>query len=177
MTDMTTPKTKASEHPTLASCDGSADDLEREQRRRNRIRDRKFRIHFNRFRLTAKHLCECGLRFTAKGISQHQRACQIYQQRWGHLRPPNIVISRNFSAYFLGLPLISAANAEEQSAFFGCSPGKNRRFSKGRKVIFPAGAVAQIARSCARCAAGEPLFGADGGGVCGLDSALHSVSQ
>ena len=157
MTDMTTPKTKASEHPTLASCAGSADDLEREQRRRNRIRDRKFRIHFNRFRLTAKHLCECGLRFTAKGISQHQRACQIYQQRWGHLRPPNIVISRNFSAYFLGLPLISAANTEEQSAFLECSSGQTRWFFWRRKAIFPASPAAQIGRSGARCDPAQAL--------------------
>ena len=65
---------------------------------------------------------------------------------------PNIIISRIFSAHFLGLPLISAANAEEQSAFFGYSPEKNRRFSKGRKAIFPTDAAAQGARSCVRCA-------------------------
>jgi hypothetical protein len=47
----------------------------------------------------------------------------------------NIVISRIFSAYFLGLPLISAANAEEDWAFFGDSGGQNRHFPKRRKGI------------------------------------------
>ena len=81
----------------------------------------------------------------------------------------NIVISRIFSAYFLRIPLISAANAEEESAFFGGSFGQNRRSSKGRKAILRAGAAAaQVARSRPRCAAGKSLFGADGRGVRGL---------
>jgi predicted GIY-YIG superfamily endonuclease len=47
----------------------------------------------------------------------------------------------------LGLPLISAANAEGERAFFGGSSGENRRFSKGRKAIFRAtAAAAQVAR-------------------------------
>src|SRR5206468_10034404 len=70
----------------------------------------------------------------------------------------NIVISRIFSAYFLGLPLISAANAEEDWAFFGDSAGQTRRFAKGRKASFPAtAAAAQVARSCLRSAALESL--------------------
>src|SRR6266403_3028680 len=82
----------------------------------------------------------------------------------------NIVISRSFSAYFLRFPLISAANAEEESAFFGGSCGQNRRFPKGRKAIFRLGtAAAQVARSRPRCPAGKSLFGADGRGVRGLD--------
>jgi len=69
-----------------------------------------------------------------------------------------MVISRIFSAYFLGLPLISAATAEEDWAFFGDSAGQTRRFSQGRKASFPAtAAAAQVARSCLRCAAGESL--------------------
>src|SRR5437867_13457218 len=48
---------------------------------------------------------------------------------------PNIVISRIFSAYFLRFPLISAANAEEESAFFGGSFGQNRRLPYGRKAF------------------------------------------
>src|SRR2546426_10090587 len=82
---------------------------------------------------------------------------------------PNIVISRIFSAYFLRFPLISAANAEEESAFFGGSFGQNRRFSRGRKAILRASAAAaQIARSRPRCAASKSLFGADRRGVRGL---------
>jgi len=82
---------------------------------------------------------------------------------------PNIVISRSFSAYFLRFPLISAANAEKASAFFGGSCGQNRRFPKGRKAISRLGtAPAQVARSRPRCAAGKSLFGADGRGVRGL---------
>src|ERR1051325_11684715 len=42
-----------------------------------------------------------------------------------HGIPSNLVISRIFSAYFVGLPLISAANAEEEWAFFGGSLGQN----------------------------------------------------
>src|SRR5438309_5432593 len=90
----------------------------------------------------------------------------------------NIVISRIFSAYFLRFPLISAANAEEESAFFGGSFGQNRRFSKGRKAILRAGAAAaQVARPCPRRAAGKSLFGADRRGIRGLDSAIYSLSQ
>src|SRR5205807_6486794 len=90
----------------------------------------------------------------------------------------NIVISRIFSAYFLRIPLISAANAEEESAFFGGSFGQNRRFSKRRKAILRGGAAAaQIARSRPRCAASKSLFGADRRGVRGLDSAIYSLSQ
>src|SRR5207249_2436980 len=48
---------------------------------------------------------------------------------------PNIVISRIFSAYFLRFPLISAANAEEESAFFGASFGQNRRFPAARREL------------------------------------------
>src|SRR5438128_10915456 len=48
---------------------------------------------------------------------------------------PNIVISRIFSAYFLRFPLISAANAEEESASFGGTSGQNRHFSNGRKAF------------------------------------------
>jgi integrase len=46
---------------------------------------------------------------------------------------PNIVISRIFSAYFLGLPLISAANAEEESAFFGVRPERIGVFEREEK--------------------------------------------
>ena len=82
---------------------------------------------------------------------------------------PNIVISRIFSAYFLRLPLISAANAEEESAFFGGLFGQNRLFPEGRKAILRAGAAAaQVARSRPRCAAGKSLFGADRRGVRGM---------
>jgi len=67
------------------------------------------------------------------------------------------------------LPLISVANAEEESAFFGGSFGKNRRFPKGRKAILRAdAAAAEVARSRPRRAAGKSLFGADRRGVCGL---------
>jgi hypothetical protein len=59
----------------------------------------------------------------------------------------NIVISRNRSAYFFGLPLISTGNAEERSAFFGGSLSQNRCSPEGRKAIFSAGAAAQVARS------------------------------
>jgi hypothetical protein len=62
----------------------------------------------------------------------------------------NIVISRNRSAYFFGLPLISTGNAEERSAFFGGSLSQNRCSPEGRKAIFRAGAAAQVARSCPR---------------------------
>ena len=90
----------------------------------------------------------------------------------------NIVISRIFSAYFLRLPLTSAANAEEESAFFGGLSGQNRLFPEGRKVILRAGAAAaQVARSRPRCAAGKSLFGADRRGVRGMDSAIYSLSQ
>jgi integrase len=44
----------------------------------------------------------------------------------------------------LGLPLISAANAEEQSAFLGCSSGQTRWFLWRRKAIFPAGAPRKL---------------------------------
>src|SRR5882724_8429981 len=81
----------------------------------------------------------------------------------------NIVISRSFSAYFLGLPLISAANAEGESAFFGGSFSQNRPFPRAGKAILRASAAAaQIARSCPRCTAGKSLFGADRRGVRGL---------
>src|SRR5256885_16848679 len=70
---------------------------------------------------------------------------------------PNIVISRIFSAYFLRIPLISAANAEEESAFFGGSCGQNRRLPKGRKAILRAGpAAAQVARSARKSSAHAP---------------------
>jgi len=90
----------------------------------------------------------------------------------------NIVISRIFSAYFWRLPLISAANAEEESAFFGGLFGQNRLFPEGRKAILRASAAAaQVARSRPRCAAGKSLFGADRRGVRGMDSAIYSLSQ
>ena len=88
---------------------------------------------------------------------------------------PNIVISRIFSAYFVGLPLISAANAEEEWAFFGGSLGQNTPSAERRKAVSRAAAAAQVARSCARCAAGEPLFDAHGRGLYWLDSPLHSL--
>src|SRR5213596_3073490 len=90
----------------------------------------------------------------------------------------NIVISRIFSAYFLRFPLISAANAEEESASFRGSSRQNRRLPNGRKAILRSGAAAaQIARSRPRCAASKSLFGADRRGVRGLDSAIYSLSQ
>ena len=93
-------------------------------------------------------------------------------------RASNIVISRIFSAYFLGLPLISAANAEERWAFFGGSSGENRRFCGRRKAIFRASAAAtQVARPCPRCAASESLFWPDRRGIRGLDSSLYPLSQ
>src|SRR5205814_6735103 len=80
--------------------------------------------------------------------------------------------------YFLRIPLISAANAEEESAFFGGSFSHNRPSPKARKAILRAStAAAQVARSCPRCAAGKSLFGADRRGVRGLDSAIYSLSQ
>jgi len=54
----------------------------------------------------------------------------------------NIVISRSFSAYFWRFPLISVANAEEESAFFGRSFSQNRRLPKGTKAISPVVAAA-----------------------------------
>ena len=75
----------------------------------------------------------------------------------------NIVISRIFSAYFLSFPLISAANAEGESAFSGGSFSQNKYFTKRRKAISRAvTAAAEVARSRPRCAAGKSLFGADG---------------
>jgi len=69
----------------------------------------------------------------------------------------NIVISRSFSAYFLGLPLISVANAEEESAFFGGSFSQNRPFPRARKAILRAStAAAQIARSARKSSAHAP---------------------
>jgi hypothetical protein len=89
-----------------------------------------------------------------------------FSLNWGTMHRSNIVISRIFSAYSWRFPLISAANAEEESAFFGGSFGQNRCFSKGRKAIFPAvAAAAQVTRSRPRCAACKSLFGADGRGV------------
>src|SRR5437764_14361583 len=82
---------------------------------------------------------------------------------------PNIVISRIFSAYFLRFPLISAANAEREPAFFEGSFGQNRRFPKGRKAILRAdAAAAQVARSRPRCVTGKSLFGADRRAVRGM---------
>lgn len=56
--------------------------LQREQMRRTKRRNERFRLHFNSYRLTAKCRCECGLRFTTKGIAQHQHACPVYQAKW-----------------------------------------------------------------------------------------------
>src|ERR1051325_1051001 len=90
----------------------------------------------------------------------------------------NIVISRIFSAYFVGLPLISAANAEAEWAFSGVRSVKiPAPQSEGKRVSRAAAAAAQVARSCARCAAGEPLFDAHGRGLYRLDSPLHSLSR
>jgi hypothetical protein len=58
------------------------------------------------------------------------------------LVPSNIVISRILSAYFLRFPLISAANAEEESAFFGDSFSENKYVAKGRKEISRASTAA-----------------------------------
>lgn len=33
-------------------------------------------------RLTHKCPCACGLRFTTKGIAQHQRKCPVQQAKW-----------------------------------------------------------------------------------------------
>src|SRR6266487_2574529 len=90
--------------------------------------------------------------------------------------PSNIVISRNCSAYFVGLPLISTGNAEERSAFFGGSLSQNRCSPERRKAIFRVSTAAQVARSRARCAPGKSLFGPDRRGIRGVDSAIHSVS-
>src|SRR6266404_7601712 len=90
----------------------------------------------------------------------------------------NIVISRIHSAYFLGLPLISAANAEEESAFFGGSFSESKCLPEGRKAISGAVATAaEIARPRPRCAAGKSLFSADRRGIRRLDSAIYSLSQ
>src|SRR5207249_8158707 len=81
----------------------------------------------------------------------------------------NIVTSRIFSAYFLTFALISAANAEKESAFFEGSFGQNRHFRKGRKATLRAGAAAaQVARSRPGCTTGKSLFGADRRGVRGM---------
>jgi hypothetical protein len=58
-------------------------------------------------------------------------------KRYQRLQSSNIVISRISSAYFLRFPLLSAANAEEESAFFGRSFSQNRCFPEGREAIFP----------------------------------------
>jgi hypothetical protein len=93
-------------------------------------------------------------------------------------RSSNIIISRIFSAYFLGLLLISAANAEEEPAFFGGSFSENKCLPERRKAISRVvAAAAEIARSRPRCAAGKSLFSADGRGVRRLDSAIYSLSQ
>jgi len=52
--------------------------------------------------------------------------------------------------------------------FWDVRPAKVDGFSGEEKQFSQAGTAAQIARSCARYAASEPLFGADGGGVRGL---------
>ena len=65
----------------------TAEEIDREQFRRNKARWRRPRLHFNRFALTANCLCECGLRFTTKGIAQHQKRCAAYQTKFSTLKP------------------------------------------------------------------------------------------
>ena len=109
---------------------------------------------------------------------RRRSCCDESNDAHQRLHGSNIVISRSFSAYFLGLPLISAANAEEEWAFFGGSSGENRRFCGRRKAIFRGSAAAtQVARPCPRCAAGESLFWPDRRGIRGLDSSLYPLSQ
>jgi hypothetical protein len=67
--------------------------------------------------------------FLSKSLQHYKSA-----REWMTLES-NIVISRILSAYFLRFPLISAANAEEESAFFGGSFSQNKYFAKGRKEI------------------------------------------
>lgn len=55
--------------------------LAREQMRANKRREARKTNNFTGG-LRAKCLCACGLRFTTKGIAQHQRRCAIQQAKW-----------------------------------------------------------------------------------------------
>jgi len=45
-------------------------------------RKSRVRLALAQGHLTHKCLCACGLRFTTKGIAQHQRRCAIQQAKW-----------------------------------------------------------------------------------------------
>lgn len=42
-------------------------------------------------KLTHKCLCACGLKYTTKGIAQHQRRCRVQQDRWNDASRPTVV--------------------------------------------------------------------------------------
>ena len=82
---------------------------------------------------------------------------ELHDKTGENFHAPNIVISRIVSAYFLRIPLLSAANAEEESAFFGGSSSQNRPFPQARKAILRAStAAAQVARSAGKSSAHAP---------------------
>lgn len=47
------------------------------------IRRRRSKLALSHGRASANCRCLCGLIFTTKGISQHQRRCVVQQESWG----------------------------------------------------------------------------------------------